>query len=80
MSRIVKTKGVCGGSARIVDTRMPIWLIESWRRLWDKDEIFKEAFSTAYPFLTASDLNEAYKYARENKEEIEKEILENDSY
>jgi uncharacterized protein (DUF433 family) len=33
MSRIEKTPGIVGGDARIAGTRIPVWVLENYRRL-----------------------------------------------
>lgn len=70
---IVKTKGVCGGSACIVRTRIPVWSVIEWQQMGCSNaKILK-----IYPTLTASDLVSAENYYQHNKEEIQKEIQEN---
>ncbi len=64
---------ICGGSARIAGTRIPIWSLESWRRLGSSDgEILQN-----FPSLTASDLRNAWSNVARHSEEIEHEIGEN---
>ena len=71
---IVKTEGVCGGSARLFDTRIPVWSLESARRQGLTDaEIL-----TDFPNLTAEQLSAAWGYVEENREEIDREIEENE--
>ena len=66
---------VCGGSARIADTRIPIWSLESWRRVGTPDdEILRN-----YPSLQASDLLNAGQYVSRHRQEIDREISENES-
>jgi uncharacterized protein (DUF433 family) len=73
-SNIVRTPGVCGGSARIIRTRIPIWVLEQFRRLGTTEaDILK-----AYPSLRAIDLVEAWRYADSHVEEIDREIRENE--
>lgn len=67
--------GVTGGSASIVRTRIPIWLLEQARRLGTSEaDLLK-----AYPTLRAEDLTNAWAYASTHREEIEREIAENES-
>ena len=67
--------GVVGGAACIVRTRIPVWLLEQARRLGTSDaDLLK-----AYPTLRAEDLSNAWSYVRTHREEIEKEIAENES-
>ncbi len=64
---------VCGGSARIIRTRIPIWLLESLRRNGKTDA----ELLAAYPSLTVEDLTNAWNYARTHREEMEREIAAN---
>jgi uncharacterized protein (DUF433 family) len=71
---IIKTPGVCGGDACIGDTRIPVWSLVCDRRLGMSDARILESF----PDLTASDLVNAWAYAKTHQEEIEQAIVEND--
>ncbi len=71
---IESTAGVCGGAARIVRTRIPVWTLEQARRLGTNESDILKAF----PTLHAEDLANAWAYVRSHKEEIEKEIQENE--
>ncbi|MBX7209142.1 MAG: DUF433 domain-containing protein [Verrucomicrobiaceae bacterium] len=64
---------VCGGSARIVRTRIPVWLLESLRRGGRTDA----ELLAAYPSLTAEDLANAWNYARSHRDEMDREIAAN---
>jgi uncharacterized protein (DUF433 family) len=64
---------VCGGSARIVRTRIPVWLLESLRRGGSTDA----QLLAAYPGLNAEDLANAWGYARSHREEMDREISAN---
>ena len=64
---------VCGGAARIIRTRIPIWLLEALRRGGRTDA----ELLAAYPSLTAEDLANAWNYARTHREEMEREIAAN---
>jgi len=64
---------VCGGSARVIRTRIPVWLLESLRRAGRTDA----ELLTAYPTLTAEDLANAWNYARAHQEEMQREIAAN---
>jgi uncharacterized protein (DUF433 family) len=71
---IESTPGICGGEPRIVRTRIPVWLLEQARRLGASEaELLR-----AYPTLRAEDLVHAWAYARSHREEIERQILENE--
>jgi uncharacterized protein (DUF433 family) len=65
--------GVCGGSARIIRTRIPVWLLEAFRRNGRSEA----ALLADYPSLTAEDLANAWNYARSHREEMDLEIATN---
>jgi uncharacterized protein (DUF433 family) len=71
---IVKTPEVCGGSARVVGTRIPVWqLVEA------RDSGVSEAqLLLDFPTLKAVHLAEAWEYARLHPDEIATEIHENE--
>lgn len=72
---IEKTPGVCGGSACIVRTRIPVWLlVEAQHAGASEADLLK-----SYPSLQAEDLTNAWAYYRANKEEIDREIAENEA-
>lgn len=71
---IVKTPNICGGSARIDGTRIPVWSIEALRRLGASEDRLLQA----YPSLNRFDLADARYYVEQNREEIEQEIRENE--
>lgn len=67
--------GVCGGEPCIVRTRIPVWVLERARRLGTSEaDLLK-----SYPTLRAEDLANAWAYVRSHKEEIEREIRENEA-
>lgn len=71
---IEKTPDVCGGVARIVRTRIPVWTLVQIKKLGVlENEILK-----AYPTLRLEDLDSAWAYYNANKEEIEAQIVENE--
>lgn len=72
--RIEITQGVCGGAARIAGTRIPVWLIEEFRRDGASDADLLEA----YPSLTAEDLDAAKEWTRLNPDEIDRHLRDND--
>jgi uncharacterized protein (DUF433 family) len=56
---------ICGGSATIVRTRIPVWTLEQARRLGTSEaEILR-----SYPSLRAGDLASAWAYVRGHCEE-----------
>lgn len=69
---IQKTKGICGGYARIRDTRIPVWSLVSLR-LQGVDE---EYLLRNYPSLTVHDLAGAWQYYTENQTEIDQLITD----
>lgn len=71
--RIIATPGICGGSARVHGTRIPVWGLEWGRRVGRSDKNLLRA----YPSLTAADLEAAWRYVEAHPEEIEAEIREN---
>ncbi|QEH38397.1 hypothetical protein OJF2_69980 [Aquisphaera giovannonii] len=71
---IVRTPDVCGGSARLIRTRAPVWTLERMRQLGISDA---DILSSS-PRLQAADLVQAWAYADQHREEIEKEIRENE--
>jgi uncharacterized protein (DUF433 family) len=72
---IEKTPGVVGGEARIIRTRIPVWVLENYRRLgWSEARILEN-----YPTLRAVDLVNAWAYADAHQKEIEQTIRENEA-
>ncbi len=71
---IEKTEGVCGGSACIEKTRIPVWFLENARRLG----VSEAGLLQNFPTLTAEDLTNAWAFVRSHQEEIEREIKENE--
>jgi uncharacterized protein (DUF433 family) len=71
----VETKpDVCGGEACIVRTRIPVWVLEQSRRLGTSEaELLR-----AYPTLRAADLVNAWSYANQHRDEIDRQIRENE--
>jgi uncharacterized protein (DUF433 family) len=70
---IEKTKGVCGGSACIIRTRIPVWTLVSLKNDGAADAILLDA----YPSLRQQDLNNAWAYYKAQKKEIDLDIKEN---
>ena len=67
--------GVVGGSPCIARTRIPVWVLEQARRLG-----LREAdILLAYPELRAEDLVNAWAYVRLHREDIDRDIEENES-
>lgn len=69
---IEKTQGVQGGDACVVRTRIPVWTLESYRRLgWDDARILAN-----FPTLRPADLLLAWAYVEANRDEIEQALRE----
>jgi uncharacterized protein (DUF433 family) len=72
---IEKTPGVAGASACIVRTRIPVWVLENYRRLgWTEATIL-----ASYPTLRAADLVHAWAYADARRQEIDEAIHQNET-
>ena len=71
---IDKTPGVCGGDARVVRTRIPVWILEQARRLG----VTEATLLASYPTLRAEDLGNAWAYARQHAAEIDQAIAANE--
>jgi len=66
---------VCGGEPCIVRTRIPVWLLVQLRRLgMSEAELLQN-----YPSLRAEDLTNAWAYARQHREEIDRQIIDNET-
>lgn len=65
---------ICGGVACIAGHRIPIWILESYRRMgWSDKKILE-----SYPHLTEAHLVAAWLYVTCCPEEIEQNIRENE--
>ncbi len=67
---IETTPGVCGGVARIVGTRIPVWLLVEARNLGASEAQLLQD----YPGLRAVNLVDAWDYADTHRAEIDLEI------
>lgn len=65
---------ICGGEPRIVRTRIPVWVLVQARRLG----LSEAELLRGYPTLRAEDLSNAWAYYRVHREEIERQINENE--
>ena len=72
---IESTSNVLGGEPCIVRTRIPVWLLVRARNLGSSEA----DILNAYPTLRAEDLTNAWAYFRANKDEIEQQIIENET-
>ncbi|MBI2925950.1 MAG: DUF433 domain-containing protein [Verrucomicrobia bacterium] len=70
---VEKTPGVCGGSACIAGTRIPVWGLEEARRLGATEA----KLLVSYPTLRAEDLANAWAYVQVHREEIDRDMREN---
>ena len=71
---IVRTPDVCGGAARLIRTRIPVWTLERMRQLG----VSEADILRSYPSLQAIDLVQAWAYADDHADEIEALIRENE--
>jgi type III restriction enzyme len=71
---IRKTPGVVGGSARIRNTRIPVWLLVGYRNEGRSDADLLEY----YPSLSKEDLASAWAYYAAHKAEVDADLLTND--
>ena len=72
---IEATPGICGGEARIVRTRIPVWLLVQARRLG----MSEADLLRGYPTLGAEDLANAWAYQRAHPAEIDEQIRANET-
>ena len=72
---IAATPGVSGGEPCIVRTRIPVWVLEQARRLGTSEADLLRS----YPTLRAEDLVNAWGYVRAHREEINRQIKENEA-
>ena len=66
--------GICGGAPCIVRTRIPVWVLEQFRRLG----LSEAELLRSYPTLRAEDLANAWAYVRAHPQEIDLQIRENE--
>jgi uncharacterized protein (DUF433 family) len=71
---VAQTPGVCGGDACIRKTRFTVWGLVEWRKLGLSDTEIREQ----HPDLTQADLEMAWEYYEQHREEIEQAIRENE--
>ncbi len=72
---IEKMPGICGNSARIAGTRIPVWTLEQYRHLG----MTEAEMLRAYPTLRAEDLANAWAYVRTHRAEIDEDIRQNET-
>ncbi|MDX1523403.1 MAG: DUF433 domain-containing protein [Anaerolineae bacterium] len=66
---------VSGGEPCIIRTRIPVWVLVRARQLGSSEAELLQA----YPTLRAEDLTHAWAYARAHHDEIERQILDNET-
>ena len=71
---IESVPGVMGGEPCVVRTRIPVWVLVQGRILGMREAEILDA----YPTLRAQDLANAWAYYRANKDEIDRQIDENE--
>jgi uncharacterized protein (DUF433 family) len=71
---ITKTAGVCGGDACIRDTRHTVHGLVAWRRMGLSDDRILEH----HPDLTQADLDAAWDYYAQHREEIDRAMREDE--
>jgi uncharacterized protein (DUF433 family) len=66
------TPGICGGQARIRNTRIPVWTLVAYHQQGTPDDELLHN----YPGLTPTDLSAAWDYYQQNYEAIDRLIAE----
>ncbi len=74
-SLIERTPGVCGGKARVRNTRIPVWILVLSRQAGQSDADVLHS----YPSLTQGDLDAVWDYYRDHPVEVEQSIWLNDT-
>lgn len=69
---IQKTPGVCGGNARIRDTRIPVWTLVSFRQQGVPEQELLEN----HPGLSQQNLTAAWSYYAQHFAEIDQIIVD----
>ena len=72
---IDSASGVCGGEPCIVRTRIPVWVLVQMQKLGAAEADLLRA----YPSLRAEDLANAWAYYRVNRDDIERQIQDNEA-
>jgi len=72
-SWITKTPDICEGDACIRNTRHTVWGLVEWQRMGLSDARILEH----HPDLTPADLEAAWDYSAQHREEIDRAIREN---
>jgi len=69
--RICKTPDTCGGSARICGTRLPVWSLVYYHN--EGVDVLE-----TFPGILYNDVEAAFAYYDTHREEIDREITENE--
>jgi type III restriction enzyme len=71
---IQRTPGVCGGNARVRNTRIPVWTLVAFRQegMTDEELLYN------YPSLTPSDLEATWAYYQAHPSEIDQAMADQD--
>ncbi|MCI0342548.1 MAG: DUF433 domain-containing protein [Planctomycetales bacterium] len=72
---MVRTPGVCGGEPRIAGTRIPVRVVEAYRRAGATLKHLGEAF----PEVPRAGLRAALRYAATNRTELSRLIRANET-
>lgn len=72
---IVKTPGICGGSARIQGTRICVWHLSQCFEAIYPEEV--DAYLSRSHGITIDEVKAARRYYEENTEEVLRERVEN---
>jgi len=72
---VTHTPDVCGGRACIANTRMPVWTLHAFWNAGTADE----ALLASYPWLCASQLDQAREYIRSHWDEIERDLRDQEA-
>ena len=73
-SRIQQTPEVIGGDACIRNTRIAVWMLVEARNLGMSDEKIRNRYD---PPLSKADLDAAWSYFEQHRDEIEQALKEN---
>lgn len=72
---ITKRPSVCGGRACLAGTRITVWGLEAWRRQGLSDADIRSHI----PSVTESQLEAAWRYVQDHRDEIDADIRTNEA-
>jgi uncharacterized protein (DUF433 family) len=72
---IESTPDVCGGDPCIAGTRIPVWVLEQYRRLGSSEADLLRS----YPSIRAEDLVNAWSYVQSHQVEIDRQIMDHEA-